>query len=184
MLILGSLPVFSLVFLFGDVAPQTLGRVYLLYAAVATTLACVGVGASALTRRTQTSTAVSYALAFALVFGTTIATTILYVPGPGVNGAPPAAPAAAWLVAAASPLVALLSLLPNPTGYGIVPSIQLLPVPTFLNGFVQPPVLLGPLGAPLWQVHLEFASVAALLLLTVATLAVRRPCRPAWLRHR
>ena len=184
MLILGSLPVFSLVFLFGDVAPQTLGRVYLLYAAVATTLACVGVGASALTRRTPTSTAVSYAPAFALVFGTTIATAILDVPQPGVNGAPPSVPAAAWLVAAANPLVALLSLLPNPTGYGVGPSIQLLPVPTFLNGFVQPPNLPGPLQAPLWQVYLELAGVAALLLLTVAAWAVRRPRLPARLRHR
>jgi ABC-2 type transport system permease protein len=174
-LIAGSLPVFSLVFLFGDVAPQALGRVYLLYAAVATTLAAIGVSASALTRRTQTSTAVSYALAFALVFGTTFATTILNVPRPGMNGTPPSVPIAAWLAAAANPLVALLSLLPNPSASGVVPFIQFLPVPAFLTSFVQPPALPRLLQGPLWRVYLLFAAIASLLLLSIAAWAVRRP---------
>lgn len=172
--LLCTLPIFALAFLLGGVAPETLVRVYLLYLAVATALATLGVSVSACTRRTQTSAAISYVLSFALVFGTTLAASALYAPLPALPGQPAGTPLAAWLVAAANPLAALLSALPNPSGYGAIPTVQLLPTPSFLASVAQPP-LLGHWRPALWQLHLAFAAVLIPLLLALAALAVRPP---------
>ncbi len=172
--IFGSLPVFSLVFLFGGVAPQTLLRIYLLYATAATALATGGICASALSKRTQTSIALSYAFAFLLVFGTTIAATVLNAPTRPLTGGPPEVPTLAWIASAANPLDALLSVLPNPGGPGVAPYVAMLPIPGFLTGVEQPP-LAGIWHAPLWRLNVEIEGVLALVFVLLAACAVRPP---------
>lgn len=179
-LIVGSLPVFSLVFVFGGVAPQTLLRIYLLYATAAGALATGGICASALSKRTQTSIALSYAFAFLLVFGTTIAAAVLNAPTRPLTGGPPEMPTLAWIAAAANPLDALLSVLPNPGGTGVAPYVTMLPAPGFLTGAEQPP-LAGIWHAPLWRLNVEMEGVLALVFVLLAACAVRPP-RPRWPR--
>lgn len=180
LVVFGSLPVFSLVFLFGGVTPSTLVRVYALYVAVATALATTGIFASALAHRPQVSIAISYTIAFALVFGTSLAATILYRPMPYKFGVPPAVPLAAWLAAAANPLAALASILPQ-LGYGGGMVFAPVLMPSVMTSGSEPPLIGGAWHLPLWELHVGMDAVAALCFLGIAAWAVRPP---QWARRR
>jgi ABC-2 type transport system permease protein len=69
LLILASVPLMSLVFVFGGVAPDDVVRVYLLLFAVAIGSGAVGLFMSALTKRTQVATALSYIIGFVITVG-------------------------------------------------------------------------------------------------------------------
>ena len=70
LLIIASIPLASLVFVFGAVGPEDLVRGYLVLFAVAFGMGAVGLFMSALTKRTQTATVLTYVLVLVLTVGT------------------------------------------------------------------------------------------------------------------
>ena len=66
LLILASIPLMSIVFAFGGVAPDDVVRAYLLLFAVAFGLGSIGLFLSATTKRTQLAAALSYVIVFVL----------------------------------------------------------------------------------------------------------------------
>ncbi|MGE5590469.1 MAG: ABC transporter permease [Bacillota bacterium] len=122
LLIVASMPVFSLVFLFGGVSLKQLGLTFLLYLATTLTLGAVGLLASTLFRRTAVASVAAYGVVAFLFVGTLAYLAFRlalpgspYGPMPPARGMQPAAASVPWVVFA-NPLVALASSLP---GYGM-----------------------------------------------------------------
>ncbi len=175
LLIFASLPVFSLVFLFGGVAPGALARVFVLYFASATTLASLGVCVSALARRSQVATAVSYALVLALVFGSVISAVfvaprqaVVTITGTGQTPQQPTSRLYNALIVT-SPLVALASTVAGGTNSG-----SLVPL-------VNSNAASRAKGLSMWRLHLGFDVVLSVLLWCLASLVIRPP---RWARGR
>lgn len=72
LLILASIPLMSIVFAFGGIAPEDVVRSYLLMFAVAIGIGSIGLFMSALFKRTQISTAISYLIVLALAVGSLV----------------------------------------------------------------------------------------------------------------
>jgi ABC-type transport system involved in multi-copper enzyme maturation permease subunit len=70
LLIIASIPLASLVFVFGAVGPEDLVRGYLVLFATAFGMGALGLFMSALTKRTQTATVLTYVLVLVLTVGT------------------------------------------------------------------------------------------------------------------
>ena len=70
LLIIASIPLASLVFVFGAVGPEDLVRGYVLLFALAFGMGAVGMFISALVKRTQTATVLTFVLVFVLSIGT------------------------------------------------------------------------------------------------------------------
>jgi ABC-type transport system involved in multi-copper enzyme maturation permease subunit len=70
LLIAASVPLMSIVFAFGGLAPEDLVRAYVLLVAVAFGIGSIGLFMSALVKRTQIATALSYLVVLGLTFGT------------------------------------------------------------------------------------------------------------------
>jgi ABC-type transport system involved in multi-copper enzyme maturation permease subunit len=70
LLIVASIPLASLVFVFGGVGPEDLVRGYAFLFALAFGMGAIGLFISALVRRTQTATVLTYVVVLALTFGT------------------------------------------------------------------------------------------------------------------
>jgi ABC-type transport system involved in multi-copper enzyme maturation permease subunit len=73
LLIVASIPLASLVFVFGGVGPEDLLRAYVFLFALAFGMGAVGLFISALVRRTQTATVVTFVLVLVLSIGTVFA---------------------------------------------------------------------------------------------------------------
>jgi ABC-type transport system involved in multi-copper enzyme maturation permease subunit len=69
LLILASVPLMAIVFVFGGVGPEDVIRAYLLLLAVAFGMGAIGLFISALTRRTQTATVLTLLVVLALTIG-------------------------------------------------------------------------------------------------------------------
>ena len=95
LLVVASVPLMSIVFAFGGIAPDDVLRAYLLLFTVAFGVGSVGLFLSALIKRTQIATAVSYLLVFLVVIGAFILHTYLLAistgPADGVRRTPPEA---------------------------------------------------------------------------------------------
>jgi ABC-type transport system involved in multi-copper enzyme maturation permease subunit len=88
LLILASIPLASLVFVFGGVGPEDLIRGYVVLFALAFGMGAIGLFISALVRRTQTATVLTYVVVLALTFGSVAVHQFLVVtttPGPSGN---------------------------------------------------------------------------------------------------
>jgi ABC-type transport system involved in multi-copper enzyme maturation permease subunit len=72
LLILASVPLAAIVFLFGGVGPEDLVRGYVLLASVAIGYGAIGLFISALVKRTQVTTVLTYLTVLALTVGTTV----------------------------------------------------------------------------------------------------------------
>lgn len=70
LLIAASVPLMSIVFAFGGLAPEDLVRAYVLLVAVAFGIGSIGLVMSALVKRTQIATALSYLIVLGLTVGT------------------------------------------------------------------------------------------------------------------
>jgi len=70
LLIIASIPLASLVFVFGAVGPEDLVRGYIVLFAVAFGMGALGMFMSALTKRTQTATVLTYVMVLVLTVGT------------------------------------------------------------------------------------------------------------------
>jgi ABC-type transport system involved in multi-copper enzyme maturation permease subunit len=86
-LVLASIPVTALVFVFGGVSPDDVIRGYIVLFATVIGLGSVGIFFSALTRRTGASTGLTFVITLALVIGTAFVYVFLYgTSATNVNG--------------------------------------------------------------------------------------------------
>ncbi|HEX6508470.1 MAG TPA: ABC transporter permease [Chloroflexota bacterium] len=175
LLILASLPLFSMVFLFGGVAPEDILHTYIVFLATVLLLGVISLFISALTRRLAVAMIVSNLVALALGVGVTLLT--LYFENWGANGPqqygprgpipvsiPPLTP-----LAESDPLVALASALPSQNGS------------SYLGGLnVVHHAFLLPWTLPLWQTYAIAVAAASILLVLATTILVRST--PRWLR--
>jgi len=132
LLILASVPLAAIVFLFGGVGPEDLVRGYLVLFAVAIGFGAIGLFVSALVRRTQVATVLTYLTVLALSIGTAVVWFFLYatsgisqvggvVPGSGNTSAGRPAQQILWL----NPFIADLDLIcgTSSSGYDVACSI-------------------------------------------------------------
>ena len=78
LLLVASIPLMAIVFVFGGVEPGDVARAYLALLAIAVGSGSIGLFFSALIGRTQVATVISYLVVFGLVVGTIAAHTWLY----------------------------------------------------------------------------------------------------------
>ncbi|HWE63663.1 MAG TPA: ABC transporter permease [Chloroflexota bacterium] len=108
LLILCSLPIFALVFLFGGVEPGQVARVFLLFLMLIFSFGSIGILVSVLTRRANSATVVSYVIVLILTLGLALAAGGNYIFGTGDGTLP--------VLGYFDPVFALMAVLPN-TGY-------------------------------------------------------------------
>jgi ABC-type transport system involved in multi-copper enzyme maturation permease subunit len=116
LLLLLSVPIFSLVFLFGGVELDQVLYCFLVTLLGALTLGLIGVAFSTLLRRTLAATVASYVAAFAIVFGTLGYGLILPTKIDPNSSSFPAPPAVTYL-SPIMPLIAIASNAPPLTNY-------------------------------------------------------------------
>jgi ABC-type transport system involved in multi-copper enzyme maturation permease subunit len=116
LLLLLSVPIFSLVFLFGGVELDQVLYCFLITLLGALTLGLIGVAFSTLLRRTLAATVASYVAAFAIVFGTLGYGLILPTKIDPNSSSVPAPPAVTYL-SPIMPLVAIATNAPPLTNY-------------------------------------------------------------------
>lgn len=175
LLIFASLPLFSLVFLFGGVAPSDVIHTYIVFLVTVLFLGSASLLVSALTARLAVSMIVSNIVALFLAVGLSLLAAYLQTYGQpgavirvGPNG--PFAPPAPTLTPFAQfdPLTALLSALPNTAGGSL------------LGGFSQVHHAFAlPWDLSLWMAFSILAGTLSLLFILVTTMLVRYP--PPWL---
>jgi ABC-type transport system involved in multi-copper enzyme maturation permease subunit len=154
-----SLPLFSLVFLFGGVSPDQVALAFVISLVSALTLGAIGVFLSVLIRRGPTATVIAYAVTFILLIGTPLLTIFLSL---ATNSS---IDDSAFLVLplALNPLAALASAT----------------VASFFDGV---PLLGPPAGPPssgtgdwlsLWHISLVVDAVLFLVFLSLAAMMLR-----------
>ena len=79
LLMVASLPLFSLVFLFGGVSPGQVALAFAISLVSALALGAIGVFLSVLIRRGSTATVITYAVTFILLIGTPLLTIFLFL---------------------------------------------------------------------------------------------------------
>ncbi|HSS62730.1 MAG TPA: ABC transporter permease [Candidatus Limnocylindrales bacterium] len=116
LLLVISVPIFSLVFLFGGIELDQVVYAFLVTAVTAMTLGFVGVAFSTLFRRTLAATVASYGAAFVLLVGTLIYGLLFPTLVDPSGKVPPSAPAVTFI----SPAIPLFVIATNSpvTGYG------------------------------------------------------------------
>lgn len=172
-LIGASLPVFSLVFLFGGIGLPDLVPAFVVFVMTVLLLGAISLCVSALTARLSVSFMVSMLIALLLIVGLSLLALDLQAPGQlgvltlgglpfqTVNQPSPLTP-----LAQLDPLVALLSALPAESGG------------TLLGGLGTVNHAFGlPWRLPLWGTYTMLAGVLSLVLMVVTTGLVRRPAR-------
>jgi len=165
LLLLCALPLFSLVFLFGGVAPEQLAEAYVVFFGTTLVLGTAGLCISTLTRRSGAASVISNIFGFILTLGLALITAfVVSVSGSGSSGGPnsplPQLPVTAYI----DPLFALLYILPgSPSGGGSIIG----------NGLGRPAH--GPFGAPLelWQYNLVVDLALAALFVLVSVIYLR-----------
>lgn len=173
LLVFASLPLFSLVFLFGGVAPQDVLDTYVVFLVTVILLGVTSLFVSALTPRLAVSMVVSNVIALVLGIGLSIMTVYLTstsqsAPVCGPRGCGPPHPPILTPFAQIDPLVALLSALPNGTGGTLLGSIGVIH-----HAFGLPVKL------QLWEAYSILAAVSSVILLLLTTWLVRSA--PRWL---
>jgi len=117
LLLLLSVPIFSLVFLFGGIELDQVAAAFLVTAITALTLGIMGIACSSAFRRTLPATVTAYGAAFVLLAGTLLVGVLFPTdPDPNATSAP-APPAVTYL----SPILPLITIGTNGpvNGYGI-----------------------------------------------------------------
>ncbi len=173
-LVFASLPLFSLVFLFGGVAPEDVVHTYLVFLVTVLLLGMTSLFISALTPRLAVSMILSNVVALILGIGLSIMTVYLVSTGQtapvcGPNGCSPPHSPVMTPFAQIDPVVALLSALPSGTGGTLLGGIGIIHHAFGLH-----------IKMPIWEAFTIVALVVSLLLLLLTTFLVRSA--PRWLR--
>ncbi len=142
LLVVATLPLYNIVFLYGGISPSQVLGVFGFYMVTVFLFAAVGVACSTHFKRTGVSTVTSYGIVFALGVGTLMLGGFIYefsrVPGPG----PHQTPLITQLLLDINPIVVMMRILGE-------------------NGF-------GPernIGLPYWSVYILFYIIVGSLLL-------------------
>jgi ABC-2 type transport system permease protein len=171
LLILASLPLFSLVFLFGGVAPDDIVHTYIVFVVTVIFLGVTSLWISGLTSRLAVAMVTSNVVSLVLGVGLTLLTLYLQSWGAqsyGPRG--PIPPPPLTPLAHLDPLVALASALPNSTGR------------SYLGGLEKVHHAFGlPIDMHLWAAYSWTALLLSAALLLFTTILVRTP--PWWLRR-
>ncbi|MDQ2744357.1 MAG: ABC transporter permease [Chloroflexota bacterium] len=173
LLIFASLPLFSLVFLFGGVAPEDVVHTYLVFLVTILLFGVISLFISALTPRLAVSMVVSNVIALMLSVGLSLLAA--YLVGTSQHGSicgprgcsPPPQPVLTPF-AQIDPLVALLSALPNGTGGTLLGGLGVIHHAFGLHLKMQ-----------LWEAYCIIGPVASIVLLLLSALLVRNA--PRWL---
>lgn len=170
LLIVATLPLFSIVFLFGGISPKQFVLTFAVYGVTALLMGALGIFCSTIFRRTQVATVVSYAVALFLLFGTSIAgalwNEITMNPGPQYQPryGPP-------FITYFNPLSALMSAIStNPYGGGFYIPYLPIQMPGMYYG-PPPPGIKAPW--PAWQYNFIISGIAIVLLLLLTIWLVR-----------
>jgi len=172
LLIIASLPVFSIVYFYGGVLLSDIGKVFLIYLVTAVTLGVVGLFCSSLFKRTQISVVVSYLIVFLILVGTLILAVFMRSAGLRngmmMNDNLP-------FVSYLNPLMALYSIFPS-QGPGM----------SFLYGILSeggPIFALTGDGLALWQYNFICDAVIIVVLLVITIIRTDPVGRFQWLRR-
>ena len=159
LLMVASLPLFSLVFLFGGVSPDQVALAFVISLVSALTLGAIGVFLSVVIRRGPTATVIAYAVTFVFLIGTLLLTIFLFLAADDSMDDSPLL----VLPLALNPLAALASAT----------------VASFFDGVL----LLGPPAGPpssgtsdwlaLWHISLVVDAVLFLVFLSLAAMMLR-----------
>ncbi len=163
LLLWASLPVFSLVFLFGGVTVMNIVSVMLLCFATSAAISALTVLLSAIFHRVQIVTALAYGVVFVQTVGIMIVS--------GVSGAlvgNGSQPSIGMMISPITALIALLSAQNTP-----YVRVGILPFPIYLARNLP---VISQLHLTLWQVHVLFDVLIAFVALGIAA-AVIRPIR-------
>lgn len=109
LLIICSLPIFSLVFLFGGVGPNQVAEIFVLFVTTVLCFGSIGILVSALARRANTATIVTYVVVLLLTLGLALVTFYLAALGLTLGDGPSPLPLTAYI----DPAFALVTVLPN-----------------------------------------------------------------------
>ncbi|MDY7040738.1 MAG: ABC transporter permease subunit [Chloroflexota bacterium] len=177
LLIFAAIPLASVIFLFGGVAPRDMIKVLIILVTTAITYGMMGLFFSALLKRTGRATVLTYAVILVIMFVTLFAYTLLTITSQGQE------PSRAILYL--NPLSAIASVLgaSAPFQRGMVPSILGLPYMLMAGAISQ---AWGPQGAivlrPLWQYTLTLYGGLTLVLYLISTQLIKpvRRWRVGW----
>ena len=155
LLMVASLPLFSLVFLFGGVSPGQVALAFVISLVSALTLGAMGVFLSVLIRRGPTATVIAYAVTFMLLIGTPLLTIFLFLATDSSMDDSPLL----VLPLALNPLAALASA----TLASVFDGVPLLGLPASGSGD----------WLALWHISLIVDAVLFLLFLSLAAMMLR-----------
>lgn len=150
LLILSSIPVFSVIFLYGIIGVKELGQVFLFYIISAITLGSIGIFFSTFIKKSTAANVLTYAVILFLVFGT-LMIAILYVQLVYLPKNPATSYGGTFWLIYFNPLIAIISLLTSQFGQG--------------TGQIFPGVYLSNSGISLWQVNAMINAVTSIILL-------------------
>jgi ABC-2 type transport system permease protein len=169
LLLLASLPLFSLIFLFGGVAPDDVIHTYAVFLATILLLGVISLLVSALGRRVTVTMIVSNVLALLIGVGLSLLTLYLENWGsPAYGPRGPIKPPPLTPLAELDPFAALLSALPGTTSVSQLGQLQIVHHAFGL-----------PFTMHLWEAYFILATVLSVVLLAITTLVVR--FSPGWL---
>ena len=172
LLIISSLPVFSIVYFYGGVLMTDIGRVFLIYLATAITLGVIGIFCSSFFKRTQISMVVSYLIVFFLIIGTLIIAMFMRSLGDNEGIRSYTMPFITYF----NPLMALFSIFP---GQG--PGMDILY--NIIGQGRGATMMVAGNGMALWKYNFIADGVIAVLLLLITIISIDPVGRFQWLRR-
>ncbi|HHW68082.1 ABC-type transport system involved in multi-copper enzyme maturation permease subunit [Defluviitalea raffinosedens] len=160
LLILASMPVFSIIFLFGGVSASNILLLFFFFIATAVMVGSIGIFCSTFFRKTTTATVVSYLLILILSIGTLVGLALLnqyayIVRQQGLTYGE------SLLIAGANPFVGFLSVIQNQAGYNIVSDI--LGVRNNISKIPFQP----------WQVNMIFDAIITCIMIFFSVIRIR-----------
>ena len=163
LLMVASLPLFSLVFLFGGVSPSQVALAFVISLVSALTLGTIGVFLSVLIRRGPTATVLTYTVTFLLLIGTPLLSVFIGMASDFSTGVP----VEVILPLVVNPLAALASVtLP----FGVLTDVPLLG--TSSSGASG--------GLVLWHINLMVDAVLFVVFLALAATMLRPGVLQSW----
>lgn len=181
LLIFASIPVFSVVLMFGGVAPKDMVKALLVLLLTALTYGTIGLFCSALMRRTSQATVLSYILILLLIGSTTMTSALWsYFNAPTGQPAPPQL----LYLNPFSALISIVTITPDASGGGMYFGGDLLSLP-LLNQLSIGVIYYGPNGPtvlPIYRATLLFYPLLTVVLYWISSHLVlpHRRWRPRW----
>jgi ABC-type transport system involved in multi-copper enzyme maturation permease subunit len=169
-LILSSIPAFSIIFLYGGIGVRELLQIFMFYIITAITLGSIGIFFSTFFKKSTAANVLSYAVVVFLYLGT-IFITIFYIQLVVIPRHPSTPYSGSFWVMNFNPAVGLISMVTTQFGQG---TGQILPG-LFLSGTQK--------GLKLWQVNALIDIGVSILLLWLSALKLN-PSKKKWFKRK